>query len=485
VTYGGGGGGGGRDTNSGATSAGGTGGTGGGGAGSGQGNATSGTDGLGGGGGGSGSDGKGGDGGDGIVVIRYKGDAAGTGGTVAAGTGTAAGYTLHTFGTVGAAVLDLSATDVSSRLGSVVSSAVTGSGALSINTIGTIAYIGSATHTGGTDVQAGTFQLGNGGANGSIADSAVSIATGATFAIKRSDAILTLYNNFSGTGTFAKKGVNQVSLQGDFSGLSGAIEIESGVLNLSNGYGTSYAVAAGTSGAGALTKSSDGTVILSGNLTHTGGTTVTRGKLVINGTHDGSITVLKGVGNGMLGGSGTITGDTTIYGFHTPGNSPGIQTFAGNLTYESGSFLQWELGAQATTNSPLVFDQIVVGGNLTFAGPTNLTLNFSTWVGSTVDWSDAFWNSNRSWLLIDVAGTTTGFENLSLYSAALSGNWTDSNGVTFATGLDGAGWSLSLVDNDVYINYTAAIPEPSAYGLILGGLVLAGAAIRRRRAKRA
>jgi hypothetical protein len=39
--------------------------------------------------------------------------------------------------------------------------------------------------------------------------------------------------------------------------------------------------------------------------------------------------------------------------------------------------------------------------------------------------------------------------------------------------------------NDLIFAQAAPIPEPSTYGLILGGLALAGAAIRRRRAKQA
>ena len=46
-----------------------------------------------------------------------------------------------------------------------------------------------------------------------------------------------------------------------------------------------------------------------------------------------------------------------------------------------------------------------------------------------------------------------------------------------------APWSLAGYSHDKnLINFAAApIPEPSAYGLFLGGLALAGAALRRRR----
>jgi hypothetical protein len=482
VTYGGGGGGGGRDTNSGSTSRGGSGGTGGGGAGSGQGNATSGTDGTGGGGGGSGADGNGGDGGDGIVIVRYKGSSAGTGGTVSSGTGSAAGYTLHTFTTVGNAALDLGGLDLGTRLGADVTSSVTGTGALNIDTEGTIVYRGNATHTGGTNVLAGTFQLGNNGVHGSLAGSAVTIASGATFAISRSDLSLNLNSSFSGAGIFVKKGSNQVNLEGDFSGLSGSIVVEGGVLQLGgfygNAYGTNYNVAAGISGAGAIKKDGQGTLVLSGNLTHTGGTTVSKGTLVINGTHDGDVTVLTGASVGILGGSGTILGDTVVYGFHSPGNSPGVQTL-GNLTYQEGSRINWELGANTTSNTPLAFDQIIVTGDLDFAGATELNLVFD-WSGGSVDWTDAFWNVDRSWEIMSVQGDITGFENLSIFTPALVAfTWQDSNGVTFANARANGDFHISLSGSSIFLNYSA-IPEPSTYGLAIGGLALALAAYRRR-----
>jgi hypothetical protein len=110
---------------------------------------------------------------------------------------------------------------------------------------------------------------------------------------------------------------------------------------------------------------------------------------------------------------------------------------------------------------------------LTFAGATGLFLVFN-WAGGTVDWSDAFWNVNQSWGIIGVQGDITGFENLYIYPHDM----VDSNGIPFSS--LGASFHLSLSGSTIYLNYTAAIPEPSTYGLALGGLALAFAAYRRR-----
>lgn len=133
------------------------------------------------------------------------------------------------------------------------------------------------------------------------------------------------------------------------------------------------------------------------------------------------------------------------------------------------------MNTNAILNSPVVFDQIIVGGDLDFAGITSLNLVFNG-SGSAVDWDNALWASNQSWTIYDVAGTTSNFGNLQLATI----NWLDGSGLAYSLS-DNAGGSfaLGLSDQDVVLNYTAyVIPEPKAALLGAIGVLLL---FRRRR----
>ena len=237
-----------------------------------------------------------------------------------------------------------------------------------------------------------------------------------------------------------------------------------------------------------LDKTGAGTLTLSGNNTYSGATTVTDGTLVVNGSLASSS--LEVGANATLGGTGTIAGDTTIAGTHNPGNSPGIQNFGGNLTYSGGSAVNWELAANTNINAAnpnAIFDTVVVAGNLSFNGLTDLNLSFKP-VGGNVIWSDQFWQTSRTgtngWLIYDVATGTINnpFSNLNLVTA----NWLDSTDTSFNSVLIGSTFSLYQNDHSIYLAYTASTvttPEPSSGVAMAVVAVLGGAVFLARRRK--
>jgi hypothetical protein len=104
---------------------------------------------------------------------------------------------------------------------------------------------------------------------------------------------------------------------------------------------------------------------------------VSAGTLVVNGTNSGAGTVSVAVG-ATLGGSGTIGGATTISGIHSPGTSPGVQTFTNGLTYNNGSAVVWDLIGNGVGTRGVDYDGVdVTGGTLDFAGTTTMNLTFN------------------------------------------------------------------------------------------------------------
>jgi autotransporter-associated beta strand protein len=244
-------------------------------------------------------------------------------------------------------------------------------------------------------------------------------------------------------------------------------------------------ISGGISGGGqGLTKQGSGILRLTGTNTYTGNTSVQGGTLIVNGTSNSATTVNSGA---TLGGSGTINGTTTISGIHSPGNSPGTQTFTSGLTYNANAVVLWELIANSTDLRGTNYDAIDVTGALNFAGTTTIQLDFD-FIGSptssTVDWNDTFWDQSYTgtsgWEIFRVAegGSITGFENLQL-----GGSLLDSNGYLLSS--EHGAFSLAKVNNSIYLNYTVnnanitnVVPEASTSLL---GVIGAAFLLRRRR----
>jgi fibronectin-binding autotransporter adhesin len=345
---------------------------------------------------------------------------------------------LHNYGT-GGAVLNLGA------LGGVLTQYGTGKTILTSN----------AQSNAGLNIYGGTVEVSSNAQIGTPSNGAtINLNNGTLLASET----LALNNGSSGHraitlgaqgGTLAAAATKTLTVSGVISGFGNPLTIGSG--------------------------SSTGTVSLTGTNIYANATEVVGGTLIVNGNI--STSVLTTVQTGAtLGGSGTV-GNTIISGTHSPGNSPGIITHAGSLTYEMGSNVIWELVANSTSDRGTNFDGINVGTSLSFNAATTLGLNFD-FGASAVEWQDTFWASDYTgtsgWLVYSGATSLTGFGNLGLNAPSA---WLDESGDTLASVRSDASFSLYQSGNNIYLNYSA-VPEPRA--ALLGGLGLL-MLLRRRR----
>ena len=117
------------------------------------------------------------------------------------------------------------------------------------------------------------------------------------------------------------------------------------------------------SGIGGLHKRGSGSLELTGNNSYTGDTTISGGRLSVNGTLTSAVTVER---EGTLGGSGTVA-QVDNYGTLAPGNSVGTLTVSGDYTAHAGSVHELEVGPAGAT------DRLVVGGAAHIDGTLKLT----------------------------------------------------------------------------------------------------------------
>lgn len=276
-----------------------------------------------------------------------------------------------------------------------------------VNTTGNIALVitagtnivtGSLAHTGGTTINGGTLQIGTGGTGGSISGDITNNAT----------------LRFSGSAA---------------SSVGGTI-----------------------SGTGSLTKDGNGTLTLNGDNSYGGTTTVSGGKLVVNGSLGSSPVFLNS--GAALGGDGSFGGQVTVGAGATvsPGNSPGTMTFTEGLTLDLGSILDFELG----TLSDLI---LVTGGVLTGPSSGTVTLN-----------------------IFDSGGFVEGTYTLFDFTGATLSNF-DAGDFVFGTTIPGYDYSLGFSGNTLqltalFTGVSTNVPEPSTALLSGLGLLII---LRRRR----
>ena len=385
-------------------------------------------------------------GGAGPVTIASQ---AGSVGTLNFGTNGGSAGTLSA-GTIafgsGAGVINFNQTNATTLSGS-----ISGNGTVNQLGTGTTTLTGNNSYTGTTTISAGTLQIGNGGASGTLGTT--NVIDNGTLALNRSD-VVTLGNTISGTGAFIQKGTGTTTLTGNNS-YTGTTTISAGTLKL--GAGASLA----STNINLGTMASQGTLDLTGK---SSGYTVATNQ------------ALSGSGSVTMAASQTLT---IASGANlAPGNNgSGVLTVNGSLTLATNSSTSMEVTGTNAAGASGGFDQIAVKlGNFSAGG--TLTINISGLVLSSTPITDNIfsysnggsWNSAQNFFSVVLTGLYPG--TMAYTSAGTTWSWQS----TFGNETD----SVSLNMTTGVLTMTA-VPEPSTYALFgLGALTLAVAYGRRR-----
>lgn len=230
-------------------------------------------------------------------------------------------------------------------------------------------------------------------------------------------------------------------------------------------------------GAGTLRKVGAGRVSLSGNSQVGGGAFIDQGNLAINGELTGSVSVTSG---GILSGAGIVNGNVIVGNGarHEPGNSPGVATYNGNLSYTGGATVVWQLNSNTMSEGQAgsAFDRIVVNGDLDFGtSPNTLQMAFkdtgAAGAAGDVDWNNEFWKTAQRWKIFEVTGTTTGLSS-GLLLGGIAGTYLDASSQQLSTVMNEAYFKLTQVGSDVFLNYipfSAQVTSPVDLGVAYVG----------------
>ena len=244
-----------------------------------------------------------------------------------------------------------------------VNTPISGPGSLTKRGFGIMTLEGANSYAGGTIVNEGTLRL---AAGASLPMLGALTVNGGTF-------------DFNG---------NDVSV-GALSGLGGTISMGSGSLTVTEAIATT--LAANITGTGGLSMVGTGTLNLTGINSYTGPTSVTNGRLAVNGSITSDVTVGPA---GTLGGTGIINGAVNVQGAVAPGNSIGTLNVVGSYTQAPGSFYQVE------TNAAGQADLISVTG-----APGTATINGGT---VTLTAASGVYAPSTTYTILTATGGVTG-----------------------------------------------------------------------------
>ncbi|MGB3432542.1 autotransporter-associated beta strand repeat-containing protein [Achromobacter sp.] len=312
------------------------------------------------------------------------------------GLATASSFDLSRAVTLGGAAAAGFDVAIGTSLG--LTGSVSGSGMLAKSGAGTLVLSGSNSYTGGTRIDGGRLQISNdsnlGAAVGGLALDGGTLATTDTLDMARAIAL-------TRQGSFDVAAGTALGLTGKVSGDGDLLKAGAGTLRLDSGanaYGNTW-IQAGTlvghagsvsgnvgingtlvfeqaadasfggaiSGSGNLIKTGAGTLDLAGNhASYTGETTVSQGRLIVQGVLGGSAAVTGGTlqyGNGVAGAANRLNGDLKVAGGTLSVQGPAVLSVAGDTDLADRTALEI---AAATGHPALQSDRVLLGDGVTF-----------------------------------------------------------------------------------------------------------------------
>lgn len=347
-----------------------------------------------------------------------------------------------------------------------ISGVISGSGPLALGSAsssGTIELSAANTYSGGTTIKGGTILLSG---SGSLAAGSALTITGGTL-------------NLGGATQSIGSLVNP-SLQGG--------TIANGTLSCSSGYDVqSGTVSAILSGIAGLTKTTAGTVTLSGVNTYTGATRINAGTLALTGSGSiagRNITVASGAtfdvsglssdftlgGGQTLKGLGTVAGDLVVgsegtlspglAAVPTPDTRPGtLNNTGGTVTYAGGGRLAWDINSlSGSAGADPGWDHHNITGPLVISATSGskFTINVGSLSAGNLPYSLTGWdpNDDHVWTMATASGGITGFaaDKFTVNSSSFARYNSMGNG-TFSVQVSGNNLQLKFNKSTIPVGY--------------------------------